>query len=199
MGCVWEKNGTDGVRVCINVDTELYVRSLCSLYCVDVVWVQWCFRSLGTRLFVQKPVQVNTLRPRQNGRQFPDNIFKCIFLNENVSISIKVSLKFVPKGRIDNYPVLVQIMAGRLPGDKPLSEPMLTDSLTHKCSSRWRWVNDKGDIIGPHYWALVSGESTGDRWVPFTNIHQWMPLTKRWWCRKCFHVVSFSCTMFYKY
>ena len=27
---------------------------------------------------------VNTLRPRQDGRQFPDDIFKCIFLNENV-------------------------------------------------------------------------------------------------------------------
>ena len=27
---------------------------------------------------------VNTLRPRQDGRHFPDNIFKCIFLNENV-------------------------------------------------------------------------------------------------------------------
>ena len=27
---------------------------------------------------------INTLRPRQNGRHFPDNIFKCIFLNENM-------------------------------------------------------------------------------------------------------------------
>ena len=27
---------------------------------------------------------LNTLRPRQDGRQFPDDIFKCIFLNENV-------------------------------------------------------------------------------------------------------------------
>ena len=38
----------------------------------------------------------NTLRPRQNGCQFPDDIFKYIFLNENVKISIKISLKFVP-------------------------------------------------------------------------------------------------------
>ena len=29
-------------------------------------------------------IDVNTLRPRQNGRYFPDDIFKCIFLNENV-------------------------------------------------------------------------------------------------------------------
>ena len=40
----------------------------------------------------------NTLRPRQNGRRFPGDIFKCIFLNENAWISIKISLKFVPKG-----------------------------------------------------------------------------------------------------
>ena len=29
---------------------------------------------------------LNTLRPRQNGRHFADDIFKCIFLNENERI-----------------------------------------------------------------------------------------------------------------
>ena len=56
---------------------------------------------------------VNTLRPRQNGRHFPDDIFKCIFLNEDVRISIQISLKFVPKGPINSIPALVQIMAWR--------------------------------------------------------------------------------------
>ena len=41
-------------------------------------------------------MQINTLRPRQNGRHFADDIFECIFLNENVCIPIKISLKFVP-------------------------------------------------------------------------------------------------------
>ena len=41
---------------------------------------------------------VNTLRQRQNGRHFPDDIFKYIFLNKNVSILIKISLNFVPRG-----------------------------------------------------------------------------------------------------
>ena len=50
---------------------------------------------------------VNTLRPRQNGRHFTDAIFKCILLNENVLISIKISLKFVPKSQINNIPALV--------------------------------------------------------------------------------------------
>ena len=55
--------------------------------------------------------EVETLRLRQNGCHFPDKIFKCIFLNENVLISIKNSLKFIPKGPIDNIPSLSQIMA----------------------------------------------------------------------------------------
>ena len=50
---------------------------------------------------------VNTLRPTQNGRHFADDILKCIFLNENVWIPIEISLKFVPKGPIDNIPALV--------------------------------------------------------------------------------------------
>ena len=43
-----------------------------------------------------------TLRPKQNGRHFADDIFKCISLNENGWIPIKMSLKFVPKGPINS-------------------------------------------------------------------------------------------------
>ena len=68
---------------------------------------------------------INTMRLKQDGRHFADNDFKCIFLNENVRISIDISLKFIPNGPIDNIPALVQIMAWRRPGDKPLSEPMM--------------------------------------------------------------------------
>ena len=46
------------------------------------------------------------LRPRQNGRHFADDMFKCIFLNENVWIPIEISPKFVPKGSINNNPAL---------------------------------------------------------------------------------------------
>ena len=55
-----------------------------------------------------------------------DDIFRCIFVNEKFSILIKSSLKFVSKDPIDNIPVLVSITAWRRTGDKPLSEPMLT-------------------------------------------------------------------------
>ena len=37
--------------------------------------------------------------------------FKCTFVNENVRISIEISLKFVPKGPVNNIPALVPIMA----------------------------------------------------------------------------------------
>ena len=52
--------------------------------------------------------------------------FKCIFLNENDKIPIWISLKFVLKSPIDNKPALVQIIAWRRTGDRPLPEPMLT-------------------------------------------------------------------------
>ena len=62
---------------------------------------------------------------RQNGQHFPDDIFKCIFLNENILVLSTIWLKFVPEGPIDNNTTLVQIMAWRQTGDKPLSEPMM--------------------------------------------------------------------------
>ena len=54
-----------------------------------------------------------------------DDIFKRIFVNENNIIPIQISLKFVPRSPIDNRPALVQLMAWRRPGDKPLPEPTL--------------------------------------------------------------------------
>ena len=77
---------------------------------------------------------------RQNGHHFADDVFKCIFWNENVWISLKISLKFVPKGPINNIPALVQIMAWCRPSDKPLSEAMTVRLLTHKCITRPQWV-----------------------------------------------------------
>ena len=85
----------------------------------------------------------NTLRRRQNYRQFAADIFKCIFVNENAIISMKISLKFIPKGSIDNIPALVQIMAWRRPGDKPLSEQMMVSLPTLFFVTRPQWVKVK--------------------------------------------------------
>ena len=61
---------------------------------------------------------------------YADDIFKCIFLNKNLWISLKISLKFVPKVPINNILALVQIMVWHRPGDKPLSEPMMVSLLS---------------------------------------------------------------------
>ena len=55
-----------------------------------------------------------------------DDIFKCIFVNDNDRIPIQISLKFVPMSPIDNKPALVQVMAWRRIDDNPLPEPMMT-------------------------------------------------------------------------
>ena len=82
---------------------------------------------------------INTLRPRQSGCRFEDSILKSIFLNENVSILIKISLKFYPWGPINNIPPLVQVMAWHQSGDKLLSEPMMVRLLTHLCINHDKW------------------------------------------------------------
>ena len=74
---------------------------------------------------MDKQIEMNSSPPGQNGCHFTDDNFRCIFVNENFFL-IKISLKFVPKGPIDNDPALVKIMAWRRIGDKLLSEPLLT-------------------------------------------------------------------------
>ena len=84
---------------------------------------------------------INSSSPGQNGLLFADNILRCIFLNENIWILIKISLKLLAKGPINNNPALV--MAWRRIGDKPLSEPMMVNPLTHICVTRPQSVNGK--------------------------------------------------------
>ena len=63
-------------------------------------------------------VLLNTLRPRQTCPLLTNDIFKCIFLNENVWILLEISLKYVPNVQINNSPSLVQIMAWHRPGNQ---------------------------------------------------------------------------------
>ena len=119
-----------------------------------------------TQIYViVRPQRVNSLRPRLNRCPFAHDIFKCIFLNENVWIPIKISLKFVPMGPINNIPAMVQIMAWRRPGNKPLSEPMMVVLPTHICVTRPQWVNpifrwvvwDSNSIIGYQHSSFSKG------------------------------------------
>ena len=85
------------IQVC-NIDNSFPLNRMNTIsglaYCLN-----WCRTG--------KNIWNNTLRPRQNWRHFADDILKSIFLNENVWIPIEISLKFVPKGPIDNIPALV--------------------------------------------------------------------------------------------
>ena len=134
MGPTWGPSGADRTQVgpmlapwtflsgsALVQGTNRYLKQCwpCSIMLYDITRSQW--------------VTLNTLRLRQNGCHLADDIFKCIFLNENVWISIKISLNFVPEGRINNILALVQIMAWRRQGDKPLSEPLMVSLLMQIC------------------------------------------------------------------
>ena len=121
----------------------------------------------------------NSLRPRQNGRHFPDDIFKWIFVNGNIWISINISLKFVHKGLINNTPALVLIMAWRRPGDKPLSEPMLVISLTHICVTWPQWVKDK--CMYPKLYEQVPYIPKNDIHISLWRVLLWFGICNSYW------------------
>ena len=126
IGCTWKVSQQVLDQPLVKCWSE--GRASCYTDCPPVTGLD-CVKSTCTS-------EVNTLMPRQDGRLFPDDIFKSIFFNENVHILIKISLTFVPKAPINIIPALVQIMAWRRPGDKPLSEPMMVSLLTHICVTR---------------------------------------------------------------
>ena len=98
---------------------------------------------------------VNTLRRDKIANIWQTTFSNVFFDSENVWISIKISLKFVPRGPINNIPALIQIMAWCYPGDKPLSEPMLVSLTMHICVTWPQWV----DVLN---------------WLVETSIYRWM-------------------------
>ena len=121
--------------------------------------------------------QINTLRPRQNCSHFQDDIFKCIYFNENIWISIKITLKLLPVCPINNISALVQIMAWRRLGDRPLSEPIMVSLPTHICAIRPQWVNNflllmirkVSDNIKYGNETLPATNQLGNLWVGHTT------------------------------
>ena len=63
----------------------------------------------------------NSSPPRQNGSHFIDDIFKYIFMNDKFCISIRISLKFVPKGPIENNDLLLQVLASGIASGNSLA------------------------------------------------------------------------------
>ena len=104
---------------------------------------------------------VNTLRPRQNGCHFADDIFNCIFLKENIWIPIKISLKFVPTGSVNNITVMVHIMAWCWPGRQAIiwtNDDYFTDGyMHHSCLNELKYAGFTMFIVPLASTKLKSG------------------------------------------
>ena len=99
-----------------------------------------CLVSFCCLILTGTPTQfLNTFWLRQNGHHFADNIFQFICLNENSCILIPISLKFLPKGMIDNRSALLQIMASCLCDAELLPEQWWPSLLSNiYVSQPWR-------------------------------------------------------------
>ena len=97
------------------------------------------------------------------------------------SLAQIISLKFVPKGQINNIPSLVQIMAWRQPVDKPLSETMMGRLLMHICIIRPQWVDEKSTMIQAMAWCLSPGTKWVNDWLIDHELNSlWPSHTMRW-------------------
>ena len=101
-------------------------------WCQKCNWLTYYWSHLLVHICVTWPKHVITLRPEQNVCNFADDIFDCIFLTAYVVIWFNVSLKFVPKGLIDNKSALGHVMAWHRKDAKPLPEPMMIQ-FTNAC------------------------------------------------------------------
>ena len=83
----------------------LEMQKVCPCYAEKICKQYW---SLARNWFLNSQlVDINSSTPGQNGCHFADEGFKCIFVNEKFCTSVQNSLKFVPKGPVDNNPALV--------------------------------------------------------------------------------------------
>ena len=101
---------------------------------------------------------------------------------------LKFHWSFVPKGLIDNIPGLVQIMAWRRTGDKPLSEPVITWLLTHICIIRPQRVNRTSFVANLRWFSF------GQFWFQMHVTAIVMPLTSLW--RHVMETLSTLLTLF---
>ena len=127
---------------------------------------------------------LNSSPPEQNGRHFANDIFRCIFMNENFCILIKISLKFVPKGLIDNNAALVQVMTWRRIGDKLLLEPILTQVtdayMRHYGEMSLKLLFHRSHLI--YFQKVVHGEMIESANIFHVSSKQFSPWKVNEWC-----------------
>ena len=105
----------------------------------DGIWVN----TMPTKKSPEPCVLLTPLPMDKMDAVLADDNFRCISFNENDRISIRISLKFVPRSSIYNKPALVQVMAWRWTGDKPF---MIT------------WTN--ADQVNWRIYAALGGDSS---------------------------------------
>ena len=86
---------------------------------------------------------VSTLRPRQNDCHFADNVFKRIFLNENIWIVIKISPKFVRKGPINDTNHYLNQWWSSLLMHICVTRPQWVKNFNNCLTNTWNSVNDR--------------------------------------------------------
>ena len=137
--------------------------------------IHWCiYASLGFH-------ELTHLPPEQNGRHFADAIFKRIFVNENVWISIQCSPKFVPKGSIDNTFINQHwfrqwLVACSAPSHYP--SQCWPSSPTHICGTRGRWAKGSRFFVIIHHIVLLVVNCMVSPTQLCWRYHSW-PLS--WW------------------
>ena len=111
---------------------------------------------------------------------------------------LKFHWSLFPRGPINNIPALVQKMAWRRLGDKPLSEPMMVNLLTHICVTRPQWVNKSAVVFLCNYHALIfwkylkpnSKDLTKGQWC-IMGSHAMM--SSRWYVNPIRHRCTYGC------
>ena len=130
---------------------------------------------------------------------FPDDIFKCMFLNENALSSIKISLKFISKGPINNIQALVQVMSWHRPGDKALSEQMMVRLPTRICVVRPQLVLNTIQLMNLCHKPYTINFMTFGVLQAARRIHQGFKDSKIFiWQRKCMLLDTPSIFHFYE-
>ena len=91
---------------------------------------------------------LHTLPLTHWGRDKMAAIFQTTYSNafsqmKTYELRSKFHCSFVPRGPINNIPALIQITVWHRPGDKPLSESLMTRLSTHICVTRPHWVKGK--------------------------------------------------------
>ena len=121
----WQSAGSRLVLILQTVTVTSY-QALCLL----MAYQHKFKHPYAVRWPIVAPIYVKTLKQRQSGWHFANNISKYIFFNKDIWCQIEISLKVVPKGPINTKPALFQIMVRHWTVNKLLSE-LFTNTYMH--------------------------------------------------------------------